>query len=249
MRFFFFSFWIVNDETDSESVKLRIREPNNEKPPPKPIQLKIRKNWTELVCRRIYILTWIRNYDQTTAYSDFIAGVTLGLTMIPQAIAYASIAGMDPHYGLYAAFIGTKTKRTQNLLMKHRYERTSIWLWILLIVQFPNPGAFVYIFFGTIKEVSIGPTSLMAIVSTHASVNCYCWSWFLFIAHSRCTRAWIDEIWWRFWIYVYFYERLQFKFLFSANIPIYSRQTSWICNHFGVSSRLCWIRDGCAKIR
>lgn len=106
--FISFSFWIVNDETDSESVKLRIREPNNEKPPPKPIQLKIRKNWTELVCRRIYILTWIRNYDQTTAYSDFIAGVTLGLTMIPQAIAYASIAGMDPHYGLYAAFIGTE---------------------------------------------------------------------------------------------------------------------------------------------
>lgn len=98
----------MNDETDSESVKLRIREPITEKPPPKPIQLKIRKNWTELVCRRIYILTWIRNYDQTTAYSDFIAGVTLGLTMIPQAIAYASIAGMDPHYGLYAAFIGKK---------------------------------------------------------------------------------------------------------------------------------------------
>lgn len=27
------------------------------------------------------------------------------------------------------------------------------------------PGAFIYVFFGTIKEVSIGPTSLMAIVS------------------------------------------------------------------------------------
>lgn len=112
----------MNDETDSESVKLRIREPNNEKPPPKPIQLKIRKNWTELVCRRIYILTWIRNYDQTTAYSDFIAGVTLGLTMIPQAIAYASIAGMDPHYGLYAAFIGIKTNQFLKFVTLNRHH-------------------------------------------------------------------------------------------------------------------------------
>lgn len=96
----------VNDETDTESVKLRIREPMNEKPPPKPIQLKIRKNWTELVCRRIYILTWIRHYDQTTAYSDFIAGVTLGLTMIPQA----SLIDNEIHYDLFLNCVLLKKK-------------------------------------------------------------------------------------------------------------------------------------------
>lgn len=101
----------MGDETDSESIKLRMCEPNNEKPPPnatKPIQLKIHKNWKELVCRRIYILSWIQHYDQTTAVSDLIAGVTLGLTMIPQAIAYAALAQLPSHYGLYAAFIGMK---------------------------------------------------------------------------------------------------------------------------------------------
>ncbi|XP_055299974.1 sodium-independent sulfate anion transporter-like isoform X3 [Sitodiplosis mosellana] len=127
----------MGDETDSESVKLRIREPNNEKPPPKPIQLKIHKNWKELVCRRIYILSWIGNYDQITAVSDLIAGVTLGLTMIPQAIAYAALAQLPSHYGLYAAFI----------------------------------GAFIYVFFGTIKEVSIGPTSLMALLTLQYTVD------------------------------------------------------------------------------
>lgn len=91
---------------DSESVKLRIRDSNNEKPPPKQIQLKLQKNWKELVTRRIYILSWIGNYDQITAVSDLIAGVTLGLTMIPQAIAYAALAQLPSHYGLYAAFIG-----------------------------------------------------------------------------------------------------------------------------------------------
>lgn len=79
---FFFYAHLVNDETDSESVKLRMPEPNNEKPPPQPIQLKIRKNWRETLCRRIYIFTWIRNYDQNTAVSDMIAGVTLGQCLI-----------------------------------------------------------------------------------------------------------------------------------------------------------------------
>lgn len=100
----------MGDETDSESVKLRIRETNNEKPPPpQPIQLKIHKNWKELVCRRIYILSWIRSYDQNTAVSDMIAGVTLGLTMIPQAIAYAALAQLPSQYGLYAAFMGNES--------------------------------------------------------------------------------------------------------------------------------------------
>lgn len=83
-----------------------MREANNEKPPPKPIQLKIHKNWKELVSRRIYILSWIRNYDQNTAVSDLIAGVTLGLTLIPQALSYAALAHLPAHYGLYAAFMG-----------------------------------------------------------------------------------------------------------------------------------------------
>lgn len=97
----------MGDETDSESVKLRIREANNEKSQQrKPIQLKIHKNWKELVCRRIYILTWIRSYDQSTAVSDFIAGITLGMTMIPQAIAYAALAQLPSQYGLYSAFMG-----------------------------------------------------------------------------------------------------------------------------------------------
>lgn len=73
---------------------------------PKVIQLKIRKNWKETVYRRIYILTWIRSYDQSTAVSDVIAGITLGLTMIPQAIAYAALAQLPSQYGLYAAFMG-----------------------------------------------------------------------------------------------------------------------------------------------
>lgn len=97
----------MGDETDTESIKLRIgEEETKQQKSPKVIQLKIHKNWKETVYRRIYILTWIRSYDQSTAVSDVIAGITLGLTMIPQAIAYAALAQLPSQYGLYAAFMG-----------------------------------------------------------------------------------------------------------------------------------------------
>lgn len=98
----------VGDETDSESVKLRIREGNNEKEAPRPIQLKIHKNLFQRISRRVYILTWLPKYDKNTALSDMIAGITLGLTIIPQAIAYAALAQLPSQYGLYSAFMGKK---------------------------------------------------------------------------------------------------------------------------------------------
>lgn len=36
---------------------------------------------------------------------DAIAGITVGMVLVPQAMAYASLAGMPPVYGLYAATI------------------------------------------------------------------------------------------------------------------------------------------------
>lgn len=56
--------------------------------------------------RKIHILTWIQQYNSNYFAADLIAGVTLGLTMIPQSIAYAALAGLASHYGLYAAFVG-----------------------------------------------------------------------------------------------------------------------------------------------
>ena len=37
--------------------------------------------------------------------ADFMAGLTVSLLLIPQAMAYAQLAGLPPHYGLYAAFL------------------------------------------------------------------------------------------------------------------------------------------------
>ncbi len=48
-----------------------------------------------------------RTYGLTTFRSDLIAGATVAAIAIPQAIAYALIAGVDPKFGLYSAIVIT----------------------------------------------------------------------------------------------------------------------------------------------
>jgi sodium-independent sulfate anion transporter 11 len=36
-----------------------------------------------------------------------VAGITVGLTVVPQSLAYANIAGLPPQQGLYTAFLGS----------------------------------------------------------------------------------------------------------------------------------------------
>jgi len=50
-------------------------------------------------------LTWLRGYKSSYLYFDFIAGINMGVSMIPKAMAYAVVAGLPPIYGLYASFI------------------------------------------------------------------------------------------------------------------------------------------------
>eukprot|EP00092_Neocalanus_flemingeri_P034435 GFUD01037444.1.p1 GENE.GFUD01037444.1~~GFUD01037444.1.p1 ORF type:complete len:657 (+),score=135.37 GFUD01037444.1:71-2041(+) len=80
---------------------------------------------------RLPIVSWLPAYDLECAVSDLIAGVTVGLTVIPQGIAYAIVAGLPPQYGLYSAFM----------------------------------GCFLYCVFGSSKDITIGPTAIMALMT------------------------------------------------------------------------------------
>ena len=51
-------------------------------------------------------LTILRAYRWGYLRPDIFAGITVAAVAIPQAIAYASIAELPPHYGLYTAAIG-----------------------------------------------------------------------------------------------------------------------------------------------
>lgn len=50
-------------------------------------------------------LIWLKGYQISTFRSDALAGVTVAVVLIPQAMAYAMLAGMPPVYGLYAAAV------------------------------------------------------------------------------------------------------------------------------------------------
>lgn len=51
------------------------------------------------------IVTWLPDYDKSQLVGDLKAGITTGMMLIPQGMAYAVIAGMPPIYGLYAGVI------------------------------------------------------------------------------------------------------------------------------------------------
>jgi len=51
------------------------------------------------------ILSWAPRYDRRDLRSDLAAGLTVGAMLVPQAMAYALLAGLPPEVGLYAATI------------------------------------------------------------------------------------------------------------------------------------------------
>lgn len=71
-----------------------------------------------------------KEYNSSFFKADSIAGITVGVILIPQAIAYALLMGVPPIYGLYACLVP------------------------LLL----------YAFFGTSKQLSIGPVAVTAIL-------------------------------------------------------------------------------------
>ena len=56
-----------------------------------------------LLKKYIPILSWLPSYKKAALSGDLSAGLTVGVMLIPQGIAYAMIAGLPPIYGLYTA--------------------------------------------------------------------------------------------------------------------------------------------------
>ena len=51
------------------------------------------------------MLQWLSEYKREYLSGDLFAGVTVGVMLIPQGMAYALIAGLPPVYGLYASIV------------------------------------------------------------------------------------------------------------------------------------------------
>ncbi len=51
------------------------------------------------------MLEWARPYDRDTLVSDLVAALIVTIMLIPQSLAYASLAGLPPEVGLYASIV------------------------------------------------------------------------------------------------------------------------------------------------
>ncbi|KAL4915359.1 sulfate transporter family-domain-containing protein [Aspergillus aurantiobrunneus] len=51
-------------------------------------------------------LRWIDRYNLQWLIGDLVAGITVGAVVVPQSMAYASLAELPPEYGLYSSFMG-----------------------------------------------------------------------------------------------------------------------------------------------
>ncbi|KPJ15655.1 Sodium-independent sulfate anion transporter [Papilio machaon] len=91
-----------------------------------------KQSWYKrLMYKRLPVTRWMPEYNSEKAIADLIAGITVGLTVIPQALAYATLAGLPPQYGLYSSFM----------------------------------GCFIYTIFGSCKDITLGPTALLALMT------------------------------------------------------------------------------------
>jgi SulP family sulfate permease len=61
-----------------------------------------RDTWIE---QALPIVRWMPRYGLTDLHADLVSGVTVGVMLVPQGMAYAVIAGLPPIYGLYAALV------------------------------------------------------------------------------------------------------------------------------------------------
>nr|CAD7589970.1 unnamed protein product [Timema genevievae] len=81
--------------------------------------------------KRLPIVQWLPRYAKQDLVHDALAGITVGLTTVPQALAYAGVAGLRTQYGLYSSLV----------------------------------GPFLYVFLGGSKDITIGPTAILALMT------------------------------------------------------------------------------------
>lgn len=60
---------------------------------------------SDRLARFLPILNWLKDYRGDTFVSDALAAVIVTLMLVPQALAYALLAGLPPEVGLYASMI------------------------------------------------------------------------------------------------------------------------------------------------
>ncbi|GFP96762.1 sulfate transporter 4.1 chloroplastic [Phtheirospermum japonicum] len=65
-----------------------------------------RMTWTEWIQLFLPCYRWISTYKwREYLQADLMAGMTVGVMLVPQSMSYAKLAGLHPIYGLYSGFV------------------------------------------------------------------------------------------------------------------------------------------------
>ncbi|PVZ97022.1 hypothetical protein BB558_007037 [Smittium angustum] len=91
-------------------------------------------NFDSFIKDLLPVLEWLPKYNTKWFIGDLIAGITVGIMVIPQSLSYALLAGLPPQYGLYTAMV----------------------------------GPVLYFLLGTSKDISIGPTAVISLLTGQA---------------------------------------------------------------------------------
>ena len=77
------------------------------KPPKFPVLPPPANPWAAMLCRYVPAIDSLRSYSFRSLGADIFAGLTVATVAVPQAMAYAMLAGLPPQYGLYTAIVMT----------------------------------------------------------------------------------------------------------------------------------------------
>lgn len=85
-------------------------------------------------------------YNLTWLAGDLVAGITVGMVLVPQSLSYAKLALLPAEYGLYSSFVS-------------HLSLTGV----IFTTDLAQIGVLTYAFFATSKDVSIGPVAVMSL--------------------------------------------------------------------------------------
>jgi sodium-independent sulfate anion transporter 11 len=118
------------------------------------------------------IVSWLPRYDPRWLLNDLIAGLTLGLMLIPQGLSYAKLAGIPVQYGLMSSWLPARyeTSREGHTLSSHTntIRLASMRSWEQARagnphLPFKGTGANLLTFH---VDLSTGPTSLIGLLTS-----------------------------------------------------------------------------------
>ncbi len=107
---------------------------------------------------------WLADVTRAGVRADFIAGVTNAAVALPQGVAFATIAGLSPEYGLFALMVPTLVAAwwgSSSVMMSGPTTAISAVV-LATLTQFATPGTADYVTLALTLTIFVGALQLIA---------------------------------------------------------------------------------------